>query len=147
MTTLFKSWLHTYKVEALGFARYSLASGIRSLSHMQKLCSIHSGVIFLSQNLFFKLLSDSFAVRWCWCGQIPLWECCLSLHIVLRCISAVYLLVRLIPWWGRLSSYQLLLCSVFLICCVICLFQSDLSGFPELVQRSSPEAVLVIAGW
>lgn len=47
------------KVEALDFA-------IRSLSHTQKLCSIHSGVIFLSQNLFFKLLSDSFAVRWCW---------------------------------------------------------------------------------
>lgn len=147
--TLFKSWVCAcIQDRGTGLCKCSLASEIRSLCQTHKSFAAYALVSYiLSQNLFLKLLSDSFAVRGCWCSRIPLWECSSSLHIVIRCISSIHPLVRFIPWWGRLACYQLLLCSVFLTCWVTCLFQSDLSGFPELVQHSSPQGSIGIACW
>lgn len=83
----------------------SVASEIRSLSHTHRnVCS--AAYILVSyvplQNLSLQLRSDSFAMRWCWGSQMPLWDCSFIPSRSSQLISSVPTRTKSAAWGGRL---------------------------------------------
>lgn len=97
-----QSWLNEPRKNCLWG---SVASEIRSLSHTHRnVCS--AAYILVSyvplQNLSLQLRSDSFAMRWCWGSQMPLWDCSFIPSRSSQLISSVPTRTKSAAWGGRL---------------------------------------------